>query len=136
LAVSYAFFSKRRFPSQVRVLNTVSTRGFVRIWRIVRKRKLLTSFVFNNRQWSESHPLRKKALDLRSWQAASDLMRGWEASGEIGVVRREVPAVKEAVEKFITYQRSRHLSDERSASIRTCSIGDCLIGALTPAGTN
>lgn len=54
----------------------------------------------------------KKALDLRSWQAASDLVKGWEASGEIGVVRPEVPAVEEAVEKFIAYQRSRHLSDE------------------------
>jgi hypothetical protein len=36
----------------------VSTRAFVRIWRIVRKRKLLKSFVFNNRRWCESHPLR------------------------------------------------------------------------------
>ncbi len=54
----------------------------------------------------------KKALDLRSWQAASDLLRGWEASGEIGVIRPEIPSVREAVDKFIAYQRSRHLSDE------------------------
>jgi hypothetical protein len=54
----------------------------------------------------------KKALDLRSWEAASDLIRGWEASGEIGVVRPEVPSVAEAVEKFITYQKSRHLAEE------------------------
>lgn len=54
----------------------------------------------------------KKALDLRSWQAASDLVRGWDASGEIGVVRIEVPTVAEAVNKFITYQKSRNLSGE------------------------
>jgi len=40
------------------------------------------------------------------------LVRGWEASGEIGVVRPEIPPVKEAVDKFIAYQQSRHLSDE------------------------
>lgn len=53
----------------------------------------------------------KKALDLRSWQAASDLVRGWDASGEIGVVRLD-PPVSEAVEKFITYQKARNLSGE------------------------
>lgn len=54
----------------------------------------------------------KRALDLRSWQAAADLVRGWEASGEVGVVRPEVPTVQEAVEKFIAYQNSRALSAE------------------------
>jgi site-specific recombinase XerD len=54
----------------------------------------------------------KKALDLRSWEAASDLVRGWEASGEIGVVKVEIPTVSEAVQKFITYQKSRNLSAE------------------------
>lgn len=54
----------------------------------------------------------KRALDLRSWQAASDVVRGWDASGEIGVVRLEIPPVSEAVEKFITYQKSRNLSGE------------------------
>ena len=54
----------------------------------------------------------KQSLDLRSWQAASDLVRGWEASGEIGVVRPDIPSAAEAVEKFIAYQRARHLSGE------------------------
>ena len=54
----------------------------------------------------------KKALDLRSWQAASDLVRGWEASGEIGVVRPEVPSISDAVEKFLAYQKTRNLSSE------------------------
>jgi integrase len=37
------------------------------------------------------------------------LVHGWEASGEIGVVRAEIPTVTEAVKKFIDYQKSRHL---------------------------
>jgi integrase/recombinase XerD len=43
----------------------------------------------------------RQSLDLRSWEAASELVRGWEASGQIGVVKPEVPNVKEAVEKFL-----------------------------------
>ncbi len=43
----------------------------------------------------------RRALDLNSWEAASDLVRGWEASGQIGVVKPEVPTVKEAVSKFL-----------------------------------
>lgn len=54
----------------------------------------------------------KRALDLRSWQAAADLVRGWEASGEIGVVRTEVPPVADAIDKFLVYQKSRGLSNE------------------------
>ncbi|HEY7791536.1 MAG TPA: tyrosine-type recombinase/integrase [Vicinamibacterales bacterium] len=54
----------------------------------------------------------KKSLDLRSWEAASDLVRGWEASGEIGIVKPEIPSVSEAVERFVAYQCSRHLAPE------------------------
>jgi hypothetical protein len=36
----------------------VSTQGFARIVRELRKRESLKFFVFNNRQWCESHPLR------------------------------------------------------------------------------
>ena len=43
----------------------------------------------------------RRSLDLRSWEAASDLVRGWEASGEVGVVKPEIPTVKEAVDKFL-----------------------------------
>jgi integrase len=36
---------------------------------------------------------------LRSWSAATDLVRDWEAAGEIGVVKKpEVPTIAEAVE--------------------------------------
>jgi integrase len=43
----------------------------------------------------------RRALDLTSWEAASDLIRGWEASGQIGIVKPEVPTIKEAVSKFL-----------------------------------
>lgn len=40
----------------------VSTRAFVRIWRIVRKPKYVKFFVFNNGNGFESHPLRQHEL--------------------------------------------------------------------------
>ena len=54
----------------------------------------------------------KKSLDLNSWEAASDLVRAWEASGEIGVVKPESPTVPEAVKKFLDDAIARHLSRE------------------------
>jgi hypothetical protein len=50
------------------------------------------------------------ALNLRSWEAASDLIRGWDASGRIGVVKPEVPTVREAVDKVFADAQARHLS--------------------------
>jgi hypothetical protein len=46
-------------PTPVACSIRVSTRAFVRIWRIVRKSESFKFFVFNNRQWCESHPLRQ-----------------------------------------------------------------------------
>lgn len=51
----------------------------------------------------------RRSLDLRSWEAASELVRGWEASSEVGVVKPEVPTVAEAVTKFIEDANARHL---------------------------
>ena len=67
----------------------------------------------------------RRSLDLRSWEAASDLVRGWEASGEIGVVKPDVPTPDEAVSKFLhdlehgqkrksaTLQKHKNLLDKR-----------------------
>jgi hypothetical protein len=52
----------------------------------------------------------RRSLDLNSWQAASDLVRGWEAAGAIGVVKPEVPTMKEAVTKFFADAEARHLT--------------------------
>jgi len=52
----------------------------------------------------------RRSLDLRSWEAASDLVRGWEASGTVGVVKPDVPTVAEAVGKFFDDAKARGLS--------------------------
>lgn len=52
----------------------------------------------------------RRSLDLRSWEAASDLVRAWEASGTIGVVKPDIPTVKEAVRKFFEDAAARKLS--------------------------
>jgi integrase/recombinase XerD len=55
----------------------------------------------------------RRALNLRSWSAATDLVRDWEAAGEIGVVKRvEVPNIAQAVEKFFVDAKAQHLSGE------------------------
>ena len=52
----------------------------------------------------------RKALNLRSWEAASELVRGWEASGTIGVVKPDLPTVAEAVTRFFADATARQLS--------------------------
>ena len=52
----------------------------------------------------------RRSLDLRSWEAASDLVRGWEASGTIGVVKVDVPTIKDAVQRFFADAEARKLS--------------------------
>jgi site-specific recombinase XerD len=52
----------------------------------------------------------RKALDLNSWEAASDLITGWNASGIIGVIKPEVPTVAEAVAKFFVDAMARKLA--------------------------
>ena len=52
-------------------------------------------------------------MDLRSWSAATDLVRDWEASGEIGVVRKpDIPTIGEAVERFLQDAKAQQLSGE------------------------
>ncbi len=53
----------------------------------------------------------RKALDLTSWEAADSLIAGWNATGEIGVIRPDVPSIAEAVQKFLADAESRHLKE-------------------------
>jgi len=53
----------------------------------------------------------RRSLDLTSSQAAQDLARGWEASGEVGVTRTETPSIAAAVERFFEDMTARGLSD-------------------------
>ncbi len=43
----------------------------------------------------------RKSLDLRSWDAATDLVRGWESTGKVGEVRRAIPTIPEAVDRYL-----------------------------------
>jgi len=43
----------------------------------------------------------KRALNVTSWEAASDLVTGWTASGKSMSSDPEIPSLEEAVEKFI-----------------------------------
>lgn len=54
----------------------------------------------------------KKSLNLTSWEAASDLVTGWATSGQVGVVRAEIPPLKEAIEKFIADAKAQQLNWE------------------------
>src|ERR1022692_1672021 len=53
----------------------------------------------------------RRTLDLTSWSAAQDLVRGWEASGEVGVVQAEIPEIPEAVDRFFEDIKARGLSE-------------------------
>jgi len=53
----------------------------------------------------------RRSLNLTSWQAGRDLVRAWEASGEIGVRRVEIPSLNDAIERFFEDIAARGLSD-------------------------
>jgi integrase/recombinase XerD len=55
----------------------------------------------------------RRGLNLRSWSAATDVVRDWETSGEIGVVKKpDIPTISEAVELFLADARAQQLSGE------------------------
>ena len=54
----------------------------------------------------------RRALDQTSWDAATELILGWTASGEIGVVKAEAPSVRDAITKFLADCDARHLGWE------------------------
>lgn len=60
----------------------------------------------------------RKALDQTSWDAATDLVNGWTASGEIGVIKAEAPTTREAVKKFLEDCEARKLGWEAMRKYR------------------
>jgi site-specific recombinase XerD len=60
----------------------------------------------------------RKALDQTSWDAASELINAWTVSGEIGVVKAEVPTIPEAVAKYIADCEARNLGWEAMRKYR------------------
>jgi hypothetical protein len=58
----------------------------------------------------------RESLNMTVWGAAQQRVRGWEASGQVGVIRNEIPTVKEAVEKHIADAEARNLHPVRTRS--------------------
>ena len=52
----------------------------------------------------------RRSLNLTSWEAASNLVLSWNASGTIGETKPDVPTIREAVEKFFADAAARKLS--------------------------
>jgi len=46
-----------------------------------------------------------------SWEAAQDRVRSWEASGEVGVVKTDIPNISAAVERFFDDAKTRGLAE-------------------------
>jgi site-specific recombinase XerD len=46
-----------------------------------------------------------------SWEAAQDRVRGWEAAGQVGVIKTVIPDIDEAVDRFFDDIKARGLSD-------------------------
>ena len=68
----------------------------------------------------------RRSLDLRSWEAATDLVRGWEAAGKIGEQRVHVPTIAEAVEKFLADAKARNLTESTLKKYRRLLEGELL----------
>lgn len=60
----------------------------------------------------------RQSLNLTVWGAAQEKVRGWEASGQIGVVHQNAPSIREAVEKHIADADARNLKPESIKKIR------------------
>lgn len=52
----------------------------------------------------------KRSLNTREWSAAAATVHGWEASGQIGVVKVDLPTVEKAVEAYFDDAKARHLA--------------------------
>lgn len=60
----------------------------------------------------------RRSLDLTVWGAAQERVRGWEASGQIGVVKYDIPSLREAVAKNLADAEARNLKRESIKKIR------------------
>lgn len=53
----------------------------------------------------------KRSLNTRDWSAAAAIVHGWEASGQIGIVKTETPAIDRALELYFQDAAARHLAE-------------------------
>ena len=60
----------------------------------------------------------RESLNMTVWGGAQEKVRGWEASGQIGVIRQDIPTIKEAVEKHLADAEGRNLKPESIKKVR------------------
>ena len=53
----------------------------------------------------------KRSLNTRDWSAAAATVHGWEASGQVGVVKLDVPTIEQAVALYFEDATARHLAE-------------------------
>ena len=68
----------------------------------------------------------RRSLDLRAWEAAIDLVRGWESAGKVGNKRITIPTATEAVEKFLAAAKARNLKESSLKKYRRLLEGELL----------
>ena len=53
----------------------------------------------------------KRSLNTRDWAAAAAVVHGWEASGQIGVVKLRIPTIDQAIDAYFDDATARHLAE-------------------------
>ncbi len=61
----------------------------------------------------------RRALDVTSIEAASNLVTQWNAAGSIGAVKEEPPRIEMAVMKYLDDARARHLAEATITKLMT-----------------
>ena len=68
----------------------------------------------------------RRSLDLRAWEAATDLVRSWESAGKVGQRRIVIPTITGAVEKFLIDAKARNLKESSLKKYRRLLEGELL----------
>jgi hypothetical protein len=53
----------------------------------------------------------KRSLNTREWSAAAAIVHGWEASGQVGIVKTVIPTIQRALELYFEDAAARHLAE-------------------------
>jgi len=61
----------------------------------------------------------RRALDVTSIEAASNLVNQWNAAGSIGTVKEEPARIEMAVTKYLDDARARHLAEATISKLTT-----------------
>jgi hypothetical protein len=68
----------------------------------------------------------RRSLNTTNWAAASSVVRQWQAAGQIGVLKPEIPTVAEAVGKFLDEAAVLNLAAHHDPEARELLVGKLL----------